>query len=87
MSILIRGWRNAFRNVVRSVGTIAVLALVVALAISMLLARQAVNSKINSVKASTGTTIPPDSSVARAAATRSRHRRSTSSPTSRTSPQ
>ena len=57
MSILIRGWRNAFRNVVRSVGTIAVLALVVALAISMLLARQAVNSKINSVKASTGTTI------------------------------
>jgi putative ABC transport system permease protein len=57
MSVLIRGWRNAFRNVVRSVGTIAVLALVVALAISMLLARQAVNSKINSVKASTGTTI------------------------------
>ena len=57
MSVLIRGWRNAFRNVVRSVGTIAVLALVVALAISMLLARQAVNSKIDSVKASTGTTI------------------------------
>jgi putative ABC transport system permease protein len=41
----------------RSVGVVVILAVAIALAISMLIARDAVNSKINSVKASTGNTI------------------------------
>jgi putative ABC transport system permease protein len=41
----------------RSVGVVVILAVAIALSISMLIARDAVNSKINSVKASTGTTI------------------------------
>jgi putative ABC transport system permease protein len=49
--------RNAFRNTIRSVGVIAILAVAIALAISMLIARDAVNTKISAVRASTGTTI------------------------------
>jgi putative ABC transport system permease protein len=41
----------------RSVGVIVILAVAITLSISMLIARDAVNSKINSVKASSGTTI------------------------------
>jgi len=41
----------------RSIGVVVILAVAIALSISMLIARDAVNSKINSVKASTGTTI------------------------------
>jgi putative ABC transport system permease protein len=41
----------------RSVGVVVILAVAIALSISMLIARDAVNSKINSVKASTGNTI------------------------------
>ena len=41
----------------RSIGVIVILAVAITLSISMLIARDAVNSKINSVKASSGTTI------------------------------
>jgi putative ABC transport system permease protein len=41
----------------RSIGVVFILAVAIALSISMLIARDAVNSKINSVKASTGNTI------------------------------
>lgn len=41
----------------RSIGVVVILAVAIALSISMLIARDAVNTKINSVRASTGTTI------------------------------
>jgi len=52
-----RGFRNAFRNTMRSVGVIVILAVAIALSISMLIARDAVSAKINSVRSSTGNTI------------------------------
>ena len=57
MNAVRRGIRNAFRNATRSVSVIVILAVAIALSISMLIARDAVTSKINSVRASTGTTI------------------------------
>src|ERR1019366_1373689 len=57
MNALRRGVRNAFRNAMRSVGVVAILAVAIALAISMLIARDAVSAKINTVRASTGNTI------------------------------
>ncbi len=41
----------------RSIGVVFILAVAIALSISMLIARDAVTSKINSVRASTGNTI------------------------------
>jgi putative ABC transport system permease protein len=52
-----RGIRNAFRNSMRTVGVVVILAVAIALSISMLIARDAVTNKINTVKASTGTTV------------------------------
>jgi putative ABC transport system permease protein len=52
-----RGIRNAFRNTMRSIGVVVILAVAITLSISMLIARDAVNTKINTVKASTGTTV------------------------------
>jgi putative ABC transport system permease protein len=52
-----RGIRNAFRNSMRSIGVVVILAVAIALSISMLIARDAVTSKINRVKSSTGTTV------------------------------
>ena len=57
MNSVRRGVRNAFRNSVRSVGVVVILAVAITLSISMLIARDAVNTKINSVRASTGNTI------------------------------
>ncbi len=57
MNVLRRGVKNAFRNAVRSIGVIAILAVAIALSISMLIARDAVTKKINSVRASTGNTV------------------------------
>ena len=57
MNALRRGIKNAFRNTVRSVGVIVILAVAIALSISMLVARDAVTKKINDVRASTGNTI------------------------------
>ncbi len=57
MNALRRGVRNAFRNAMRSVGVVVILAVAIALSISMLIARDAVSAKINTVRASTGNTI------------------------------
>jgi putative ABC transport system permease protein len=52
-----RGVRNAFRNIMRSVGVVIILGVAIALSISMLIARDAVSKKIDTVRASTGTSI------------------------------
>lgn len=57
MNALRRGVRNAFRNAMRSVGVVVILTVAIALSISMLIARDAVNAKISSVRSSTGNTI------------------------------
>ncbi|MGC2174058.1 MAG: FtsX-like permease family protein [Acidimicrobiales bacterium] len=57
MNSLRRGIRNAFRNSMRSIGVVFILAVAIALSISMLIARDAVTAKINSVRASTGNTV------------------------------
>lgn len=57
MSFIIRGGRNAFRNPIRTVSVVTILALSMGLALTMLLARGAVTAKIASVKGSIGNTI------------------------------
>jgi putative ABC transport system permease protein len=57
MSVVGRGFKNAFRNSIRTVSIVAILALVIALALVMLLSLKAVQSKIDSVKSSIGNTI------------------------------
>ncbi len=57
MNAVTRGVKNTFRNSIRTVGIIAILTVAIALSISMLVARDAVNTKISSVRATTGNTI------------------------------
>src|SRR5579884_575089 len=57
MNTLSRGMRNAFRNSVRTVSIAAILGLSLGLALAMAVARQAVDTKIASVKSSVGNTI------------------------------
>jgi putative ABC transport system permease protein len=57
MSFVARGAKNAFRNVIRTASIVIILALSTGLALTMLLSRQAVQAKIDSVKASIGNTI------------------------------
>jgi len=57
MNSFSRGVRNAFRNGIRTVSVVLILALAIGLALAMLVARQAVNSKITDVKASIGNAI------------------------------
>jgi len=57
MSVITRGVRNAFRNQVRTLSIVLILSLSIGLVLSMLLAHQAVNEKIKSVKSSVGNTI------------------------------
>jgi len=57
MNPVTRGVRNAFRNMIRTVSIIIILGISVGLALSMLVARQAVQDKINSVKSTIGNTI------------------------------
>lgn len=57
MNVLTRGVRNAFRNWVRTLSIVIILGLSIGLALSMLIARQAVDQKITSVKSSVGNTI------------------------------
>ncbi|MGD8374363.1 MAG: FtsX-like permease family protein [Candidatus Woesebacteria bacterium] len=57
MNVITRGIRNVFRNGIRTFSIIVILGISVGLAISMLVARQAVQSKIESVKSSIGNTI------------------------------
>jgi len=57
MSVLARGVRNAFRNGIRTLSIVVILGLSVGLALTMLLARHAVQTKIDSVQSSIGNTI------------------------------
>lgn len=57
MNVVTRGIRNAFRNAIRTFSIVVILGLSVGLALAMLVARQAVNQKIASVKSSIGNTI------------------------------
>lgn len=57
MNPLTRGVRNTFRNGIRALSIIAILAVIIGLALTMLIARGAVNDKIASVKSSIGNTI------------------------------
>lgn len=57
MSPVSRGIRNAFRNSIRTFSIVIILGLSVGLALSMLVARQAVQEKINTVKTSIGNTV------------------------------
>lgn len=54
MNFISRGIRNAFRNTIRTVSIVLILGLSIGLAIIMVLARQAVQAKIDSVKSSIG---------------------------------
>jgi len=57
MNPVSRGIRNAFRNSIRTFSIVVILGLSVGLALSMLVARQAVQEKIDSVKTSIGNTV------------------------------
>jgi putative ABC transport system permease protein len=57
MSPISRGIRNAFRNTIRTFSIVIILGISVGLSLSMLVARQAVQDKINTVKSSIGNTI------------------------------
>lgn len=57
MNVATRGIRNAFRNTIRSLSIVTILGLSIGLSLAMLLARQAVGQKIESVKASVGNTV------------------------------
>jgi putative ABC transport system permease protein len=57
MGIIQRGFRNAFRNVVRTTSIVLILGLSIGLAVIMLVSRQAVVAKIDSVKSSIGNII------------------------------
>lgn len=57
MNAATRGVRNAFRNSIRTFSIVVILGLSVGLALAMLVARQAVQQKIESVKTSIGNTI------------------------------
>ncbi|MGA3150115.1 MAG: FtsX-like permease family protein [Candidatus Saccharimonadales bacterium] len=57
MNTFTRGVRNAFRNQVRTFSIVVILGLSIGLALAMLLAHQAVEQKITSVKSSVGNTI------------------------------
>jgi putative ABC transport system permease protein len=57
MSFVARGAKNAFRNGLRTTSLVIILAVSTGLALTMLLAHQAVDAKIASVKSSIGNTI------------------------------
>lgn len=57
MNPVSRGIRNAFRNQIRTFSIVIILGLSIGLSLSMLVARQAVQTKIETVKSSIGNTI------------------------------
>jgi putative ABC transport system permease protein len=57
MNVVSRGIRNAFRNITRSASIIVILGLAIGLSLVMVIARQAVSNKINSVNSSVGNTV------------------------------
>lgn len=57
MSVVTRGIKNAFRSGVRTTAVVLILAISMGLGLSMLLANQAVNNRIETVKSEVGTSI------------------------------
>jgi putative ABC transport system permease protein len=57
MNVVSRGVRNAFRNQIRTASVVVILGMSIGLALAMLIARQAVETKIETVKSSIGNTI------------------------------
>lgn len=57
MGVISRGIKNAFRNTIRTISIIFILALSIAMSLIMLLALKTVQAKIDSVKSSIGNTI------------------------------
>lgn len=57
MSVVSRSVGNAFRNKIRTGAVVVILAVAIGLALSMLVANQAVASKVDSLKASVGNTL------------------------------
>lgn len=57
MSVVSRSVGNAFRNKIRTSAVVIILAVAIGLALSMLVANQAVASKVDSLKASVGNTL------------------------------
>lgn len=57
MNVVTRGFRNAFRNGVRTLSVVVILGLSIGLSLTMLIANKAVGNKIASVKSSIGNTI------------------------------
>ncbi len=57
MNTVSRGIRNAFRNVIRTGSIVTILSISIGLIIAMLAARQAVDTRIESLKSSVGNTI------------------------------
>jgi putative ABC transport system permease protein len=57
MNVVTRGIRNAFRNTIRTSSIVIIIGLAIGLGLSMLVARQAVSSKIASVNSDVGTVI------------------------------
>lgn len=57
MDVIKRGFKNAFRNSIRSFSIVLILGLSIGLALTMLIARGAVEEKIKSVQGSIGNTI------------------------------
>lgn len=57
MNPISRGFRNAFRNLLRTLSIVIILGLSTGLALVMMVSHQAVENKINSVKQSVGNTI------------------------------
>jgi len=57
MNVVSRGMRNAFRSPLRTGAIVLMLAISIGLILSMLVARSSVNTKINEVKATAGTSV------------------------------
>lgn len=57
MNTLTRGMRNAFRNVIRTGSIVIILSISIGLILAMLAARQAVDTRIESLKSSVGNTV------------------------------
>lgn len=57
MGNLIRGCKNAFRNAIRTVSVVLILAISIGLALVMLLSYRTVQGRISSIKTSIGTTV------------------------------
>ena len=57
MNMVSRGARNAFRNITRTASIVIILGISIGLALAMLVAREAVTTKIETVKSSVGNTV------------------------------